>query len=247
MTLPEASAIAERYRSIRAEVGPNVTVVVATKYVPLEEMGVLAEAGIEVVGENRAQDLARKHERYADAFRWHFIGRLQSNKVKEVNPRCELVHSLDSDSAAKRLTIPALLEVDLGGEETKAGVPASEIAGFLERHPNIRGLMTMPPLAYDSGGVTPVLPAAPRIGARARSRGAEHGNVAGLPGRGGGGSDARAGRGGAFQRDPKLESRVVGFSDLWNRTLVYFGIAEVDEWDENGYPSEELEQTARPA
>ena len=149
MTLPEASVIAERYGSLRAEVGDDVTLVVATKYVALEELGVLAEAGIEVVGENRAQDLVRKHDRFGDAFRWHFIGRLQSNKVKDVNARCDLVHSLDSDSAAKRLTISALLEVDLAGEETKAGVHVLEIAGFLERHPGIRGLMTMPPLAAD--------------------------------------------------------------------------------------------------
>ena len=113
-----------------------MTVVAATKYVSLEEMAALVEAGVEVVGENRAQDLVRKHDRYADAFRWHYIGHLQSNKVKHVTERCELVHSLDSDSAAKRLTIPALLEVDLGGEETKAGVPVSEIAGFLERNPS---------------------------------------------------------------------------------------------------------------
>ena len=109
----------------------------------------LAEAGVEVVGENRAQDLAAKHAAYGDAFRWHFIGHLQSNKVKVVNEICELVHSLDSDSAARRLTVPALLEVNLTGEDTKSGVAPDELADWLERYPSIRGLMTMPPLADD--------------------------------------------------------------------------------------------------
>ena len=87
-------------------------------------MSALAEAGVEVVGENRAQDLERKHALYGDAFRWHFIGHLQSNKAKVVNELCELVHSLDSDSAARRLTVPALLEVNLSGEDSKSGVAA---------------------------------------------------------------------------------------------------------------------------
>jgi len=85
-------AVRAAYARLRAEVGPDVTVVVATKYVSLEDMGVLAEAGVEVVGENRAQDLERKHAEYGDAFRWHFIGHLQSNKAKLVDGLCELVH-----------------------------------------------------------------------------------------------------------------------------------------------------------
>jgi pyridoxal phosphate enzyme (YggS family) len=149
MTVAAPEEVAERYHAIRDEVGPAVTVVVATKYVSVAEMAILAEAGVEVVGENRAQDLLAKHTRYGDMFRWHFIGHLQSNKVKVVNRFCELVHSLDSDSAARRLTIPALLEVNLAGEETKAGVAPEEIAGFLERNPSVRGLMTMPPLSSD--------------------------------------------------------------------------------------------------
>jgi PLP dependent protein len=146
MSVAAAPEIAERYRRLRDEVGGDVTIVVATKYVSVEDMATLAEAGVEVVGENRAQDLERKHADYGAAFRWHFIGHLQSNKVKVVNRLCELVHSLSSDSAARRLEIPALLEVDLAGEESKSGVPPGEIAGYLERHPFIRGLMTMPPL-----------------------------------------------------------------------------------------------------
>jgi PLP dependent protein len=137
------------YERVRQEVGPDVTVVAATKYVSLEDMAVLAEAGIDVVGENRAQDLQAKHERYGDAFRWHFIGHLQSRKTAAVNETCELLHSLDSESAARRLTIPALVEVNLSGEPTKSGVDPDDLAAFLERYADVRGLMTMPPLADD--------------------------------------------------------------------------------------------------
>ncbi len=137
----------ERYLRIKEEVGPRVTVVAATKYVSLAEMEVLAEAGIEVVGENRAQDLQAKRRAYGDAFRWHFIGRLQSNKVKIVNGLCELVHSLASESAARRLTVPALVEVNLSGEASKSGVDPGELPAYLSD--NVRGLMTMPPLTRD--------------------------------------------------------------------------------------------------
>lgn len=139
--------IRERYEKVQAEVGAGVTVVAATKYVSLDEMGVLADAGIEVVGENRLQDLEAKHARYGNAFRWHFIGHLQSNKVKAVNRICELVHSLDSHSAGERLEVPALLQVNLAGEETKGGVPPDEVADY--RRYGIRGLSTMPPAAAD--------------------------------------------------------------------------------------------------
>ncbi len=149
MTVASPAEIAERYGRLREEVGPGVTVVVATKYVTAEEMAALADAGVEVVGENRAQDLERKHALHGAAFRWHFIGHLQSNKVKVVNRLCELVHSVGSDSAARRVEIPALLEVNLSGEATKSGVEPEEIAAFVERYPVIRGLMTMPPLADD--------------------------------------------------------------------------------------------------
>jgi pyridoxal phosphate enzyme (YggS family) len=132
-------------------VGGEVAVVVATKYADLETMEYLVEAGIEIVGENRAQDLAAKHERFGDAFRWHFIGHLQSRKAKDVSALCELVHSLDSTSAAKRVTIPALIEVNLGGETTKSGVAPDELPRFLDEvrglGVEVRGLMTMPPLA----------------------------------------------------------------------------------------------------
>jgi PLP dependent protein len=144
-----AAALGERYAALKEEAGPGVTVVVATKYVTLDELAILAEAGIEVVGENRAQDLLAKHAVYGDTFRWHFIGHLQSNKAKVVNGICELVHSLDSRSTARRLTVPALLEVNLSGEESKSGVPSDQVGAWLEEAPGIRGLMTMPPLADD--------------------------------------------------------------------------------------------------
>jgi len=117
--------------------------------VSIEEMAVLAEAGVPVVGENRAQDLEAKHAVYGDAFRWHFIGHLQSRKAKVVNDLCELCHSLASESAAKRLAIPALIEVNLSGEPTKSGIPPEELPRFLELYGDVRGLMTMPPASDD--------------------------------------------------------------------------------------------------
>jgi PLP dependent protein len=134
---------------IRDEVGPQVTIVAATKYVSVADMAVLAEAGVEVVGENRAQDLEEKHAEYGAAFRWHFIGHLQSRKAKTVNRTCELVHSLSSESATKRLSVPALVEVNLSGEETKSGIRPDRLGDFLALYADVRGLMTMPPLADD--------------------------------------------------------------------------------------------------
>jgi uncharacterized pyridoxal phosphate-containing UPF0001 family protein len=141
-------SIRDRLARIRAEVGPDVTVVAATKYVSVEDMALLLDAGVTVVGENRAQDLDAKHAVYGDAFRWHFIGHLQSNKAKVVNRICELVHSLDSDSTARRLEIPALVQVNLAGEATKAGVEPERIADLLALA-DVRGLSTMPPAAAD--------------------------------------------------------------------------------------------------
>jgi uncharacterized pyridoxal phosphate-containing UPF0001 family protein len=132
-----------------------VTIVVATKYVGADELGVLADAGVEVVGENRAQDLEAKHARHGDAFRWHFIGHLQSRKAKVVNELCELCHSLSSESAAEKLTIPALVEVNLSGEPTKSGVAPDDLPRLLELYPGARGLMTMPPWSDDPEGSRP--------------------------------------------------------------------------------------------
>jgi uncharacterized pyridoxal phosphate-containing UPF0001 family protein len=141
--------VRENYERIRREVGDAVTIVAATKYVSVQDMAALVEAGVEVVGENRAQDLERKHAEYGDAFRWHFIGHVQSNKVKVVNSICELVHSLASESAARRLTVPALVEVNLAGEASKSGVAPEDLLRFLELYGDVRGLMTMPPETED--------------------------------------------------------------------------------------------------
>ena len=161
-------AVRESYERIRGEVGPGVTIVAATKYVSLDEMAFLVEAGVEVVGENRAQDLERKHAVYGDAFRWHFIGHLQSNKAKVVNGICELVHSLGSESAATRLTVPALVEVNLSGEDSKSGVPPDRLPGLLRSYGDVRGLMTMPPAASDPQASRPFF-------RRLRELAAEHG------------------------------------------------------------------------
>jgi PLP dependent protein len=158
-------AVRERYEEARAT---GVTVVAATKYVSVEEMAILAEAGVEVVGENRAQDLEAKHAVYGDAFRWHFIGHLQSRKAKTVNRICELCHSLASESAAKRLEIPALVEVNLSGEESKSGVSPEQLPTFLELYPDVRGLMTMPPETGDPEASRPYF-------SRLRELAAEHG------------------------------------------------------------------------
>jgi pyridoxal phosphate enzyme (YggS family) len=166
--LPTSSEIADRYAALRDEVGPGVTVVVATKYLVVDELELLVDAGVEVVGENRAQDLEAKHARYGDAFRWHFIGHLQSRKAKTVNATCELCHSLSSESAAAKLEIPALVEVNLSGEPTKSGVAPEELAAFLERYDQVRGLMTMPPATADPEGSRPYF-------RRLRELAAEHG------------------------------------------------------------------------
>ena len=145
--------VRSNYERLRDEIGSGVTVVVATKYVGVDDLETLAEAGVEVVGENRLQDLEEKHARWGDRFTWHFIGHLQSRKARDVSSLCELVHSLDSLSAAKRLGVPALVEVNLSGEESKSGVPRDELGSFLAEASalgvEVRGLMTMPPLADD--------------------------------------------------------------------------------------------------
>ena len=147
----------DRYERLVAEVGPGVTVVAATKYVDVDAMAALAEAGVTVVGENRAQDLAAKHAACGSAFRWHFIGHLQSRKAQTVNALCELCHSLDSLSAARRLEIPALVQVNLAGEESKSGVAPDELDAFLAECPaEVVGLSTMPPLADEPEASRPV-------------------------------------------------------------------------------------------
>ena len=138
---------------------PDVTVVAATKYVSLDEMALLAEAGVDVVGENRLQDLAAKHDATTRPSAGTFIGHLQSRKARDVSDLCELCHSLASESAARRLTVPALVEANLSGEDSKSGVPPESLREFLAEARglgvDVRGLMTMPPLADDAEASRP--------------------------------------------------------------------------------------------
>jgi PLP dependent protein len=152
----DAATVRASLEEARAFAGEGVEILVATKYVPLKEMGKLAEAGIELVGENRQQDLAAKHERWGDSFTWDFIGNLQSRKVKQVLPLCRLIHSVATDSVLAQLEKHAepgtevLVEVNLSGEEGKGGVEPGALADFVSRSPvTVAGLMTMPPFSPD--------------------------------------------------------------------------------------------------
>jgi uncharacterized pyridoxal phosphate-containing UPF0001 family protein len=141
---------------VRERAGGGVEILAATKYVPGEEMGALAEAGVELVGENRLQELEAKRERWGDAFAWDFIGNLQSRKLKRVLPLCRLVHSVATDSVLEQLgrhgdpQTEVLIEVNVAGEEGKGGVAPADLGAFLERCPvRVSGLMTMPPFSTD--------------------------------------------------------------------------------------------------
>jgi pyridoxal phosphate enzyme (YggS family) len=151
----DVGRIRENLARVREELPDGVQVLAAVKYVPLEELGTLAEAGIEIAGENRAQDLEAKAAAHPE-FRWHFIGQLQSRKVKVILPHVELIHSVASDSALRQLerhgddTTEVLVEVNTAGEDGKAGIAPSELAAFIERCPvRVVGLMTMPPFTDD--------------------------------------------------------------------------------------------------
>ncbi len=163
----DADGVRRRYAEVRERVDAaaraagrepsDVEILVATKYVTAEHLGVLRDAGIPLVGENRAQDLAEKHALYGDAFVWDFIGHLQSRKTKTVLPLVRLIHSVGTMSVVQEIErragqpVPVLLEVNVAGEESKSGVPLDEVDAFLDeasRHPGARfeGLMCMPPL-----------------------------------------------------------------------------------------------------
>jgi PLP dependent protein len=136
--------------SVREQIGPDIEILAAVKYVDAADLPALAEAGIELVGENRAQDLLAKQEAHGDLFTWDFIGQLQSRKVKDVAPNVRLIHSLASESALRKLEEhPArevLVQVNVAGEEGKAGIAPEELGDFIARVPvPVTGLMTMPP------------------------------------------------------------------------------------------------------
>jgi PLP dependent protein len=152
----DAAKLTTNLEKVRSVAGDRVEILVATKYVPLEEMGKLAEAGVRLVGENRQQDLAAKHERWGKAFEWDFIGNLQSRKLKLILPFCRLIHSVAIDSVLAQLEkhggpeTQILIEVNVSGEEGKGGVDPEELPAFIERCPvEVAGLMTMPPFSAD--------------------------------------------------------------------------------------------------
>lgn len=159
----------------RERVGPEVEILAAIKYIPVEELGALAEAGVELVGENRQQELTAKRERWGEAFQWDFIGNLQSRKVKLLVGEVRLIHSVSSDSALQELGRHAapeteiLVEVNVAGEQSKGGVEPGKLADFIERSPvRVAGLMTMPPFNRDPEASRPYF-------ARLAALAAEHG------------------------------------------------------------------------
>jgi uncharacterized pyridoxal phosphate-containing UPF0001 family protein len=152
----DPAQIRTNLEGIREHTGPDVEILAATKYVPSEDMDALAEAGIELVGENRLQDLEEKQERWREGFTWDFIGNVQSRKLKRILPLVRLIHSVASDSVLEQLGKHAqddtevLVEVNLSGEEGKGGVAPEELDAFIERCPvRVSGLMTMPPFTED--------------------------------------------------------------------------------------------------
>ena len=150
------AAVARRnLERVREQVGDEVEVLAAIKYVEADDLPALAEAGVTLVGENRAQELAAKQDAYGELFEWDFIGALQSRKVKDVAPRVRLIHSLASESALAKLEVhPApevLVQVNVAGEEGKAGIAPAELGDFIARCPvPVTGLATMPPFAKDA-------------------------------------------------------------------------------------------------
>lgn len=146
----EADGVRRNLERVRESIGPDVEVLAAIKYLDGADLPALAEGGITVVGENRAQELAAKQDAHGDLFEhWDFIGALQSRKVKDVAPRVRLIHSVASESALKRLEdVEVLIQVNVAEEEGKAGILPHELGSYLERCPvPVRGLSTMPPFA----------------------------------------------------------------------------------------------------
>jgi uncharacterized pyridoxal phosphate-containing UPF0001 family protein len=158
----DAERIRPNLERVRERVGPEVEILVATKYVPLEEMETLAQAGVELVGENRLQDLEAKRERWGDAFAWDFIGNLQSRKVKRILPLVRLIHSVAPETEV-------LVEVNVTGEEGKGGIAPQELGDFIGRCPvRVGGLMAMPPFTTEPEASRPAF-------ARLAELAAEHG------------------------------------------------------------------------
>jgi len=143
----EAERVRTNLERVREAIGPDVEVLAAVKYVEVDDLPALAEGGVTLVGENRAQQLAEKQDAHGDLFTWDFIGALQSRKVRDVAPRVRLIHSVASESALKRLEdVEVLVQVNVAGEESKAGIAPAELPRYIERSPvPVTGLATMPP------------------------------------------------------------------------------------------------------
>ena len=153
----DPAVVAANLARVRDRVGPAVEVLAATKYVDADDLPALAEAGVTLVGENRADALMAKQARFGERFTWDFIGHLQSRKVRDVVGRVRLIHALDSRSAAEQIArraegpVDCLVQVNVAGEASKSGLAPDDVDGFLEAlaaldHVRVRGLMTMPPL-----------------------------------------------------------------------------------------------------
>jgi len=170
---------------VRAEIAAagrsadDVEILAAVKYVDVDDLGALADAGIALVGENRAQELVAKAERWPGRFQWDFIGHLQSRKVKQILPHVRLIQTLASDSALRQLdrhadaSTEVLVEVNLAGEASKSGIAPDELDAFLDRAAGIvrvTGLMTMPPFTDDPEASRPYFT---RLRELARERGLE--------------------------------------------------------------------------
>jgi PLP dependent protein len=156
----------------------SIEILAAVKYLPVEELGAVGEAGLELLGENRAQELVAKSDAYPGLFTWDFIGHLQSRKVGALVPRVRYIHSVASDSALEQLRrhgteqTRVLIEVNVAGEPGKSGIAPDELTGFIERCPvQVVGLMTMPPLANDPEDSRPYFAALRELGER---RGLQH-------------------------------------------------------------------------
>ncbi|HYM55120.1 MAG TPA: hypothetical protein VES97_07135, partial [Solirubrobacteraceae bacterium] len=256
--------------------GGPVEVLAAVKYVAAEDLPILAEAGIRLVGENRAQDLQAKVLAHGELFEWDFIGQLQSRRVRLIVPHVRLIHSVASESALRELErhrdlarpdLRILIEVNVAGEEGKAGVAPERLDAFIVRSPlPVAGLMTMPPLSEDPAGSRPGSPPCapwPTSGAWSTCRWAPPRTTSSPPRRAPQscesarvyivetltrGPSATANRlASAGKPAPRANTNPMAFRDSWHSALVYFGLAEEyhDDYDEEAAPEAEIEDRYR--
>ena len=138
----------------------EINIIAVTKYTTVERAKEVIDAGITNLGENRDQEFSRKFESLTDSAMWHFIGSLQTRKVKNVINKVDFIHSLDRISLAEEINkrsskpISCFIQVNVSGEESKHGLPKEEVISFIKslaEYPNINviGLMTMAPNTGD--------------------------------------------------------------------------------------------------